>query len=256
MAENMSPVVLVVEHQGNAGIGHFAERLRDQGLTLRTVGPATGAGLPASLDGVAGLIVLGGSMGPGDDERAPWLPAARALLAEGVARETPTLGICLGAQLLTTALGGEVRLMAGGPEVGLASVSFLGEAADDPVFGDLASGAVPTVQWHWLEAAVLPAGTQLLASNAACANQAFRVGSMAWGVQFHPEALTGTAEDWVVEEGDGLTELGLSGDAVVQTVRAAEPQLRDIWGSVAERFAALVRNEHARAEENVGARPA
>lgn len=256
MDENTSPVVLVVEHQGNAGIGLFAERLTAQGVTLRTVGPATGEALPASLTGVSGLIVLGGSMGPSDDDRAPWLPAARALLAEGVARELPTLGICLGAQLLTTALGGEVRLMAGGPEVGLATVSFRADAASDPLFGGIAGEASPTVQWHWLEAAVLPRGAQLLASNTACTNQAFRVGPMAWGVQFHPEALTGTAEDWVVEEGDGLTELGLAGDAVVQTVRAAEPQLRGVWGSVAERFAALVRNEHARAAGNVGALPA
>ncbi len=247
MTENTLPVVLIVEHQENAGIGHFADRLRAQGVALRTVGPAAGEALPGTLDGVSGLIVLGGSMGPGDDERAPWLPAARALLAEGVERGVPTLGICLGAQLLTTALGGSVELMPGGPEVGLASVRFSADAAGDPLFGGFAGGAVPTVQWHWLEAAALPAGAEVLASNPACRNQAFRVGPAAWGVQFHPEALTGTAEDWVVEEGDGLTELGLAGDAVVAEVRAAEPRLRAAWGELAERFAGIVRDAERRA---------
>ncbi|WP_125099456.1 type 1 glutamine amidotransferase [Leucobacter chromiireducens] len=241
MTAHAQPRVLIVEHQENAGIGHFAERLSASGVELRTVGPATGEPLPASLDGVDGLIVLGGSMGPTDDADAPWLPAARALLAEGVANEVPTLGICLGAQLLTTALGGAVRLMPGGPEVGLASVSFDEAAATDPLFGEVAGARLPTVQWHWLEAAELPPGAERLASNAACRNQAFRVGPAAWGVQFHPEALAGTAADWVVEEGDGLAEIGLAGDAVVGEVRAAEAQLRAVWGGVAERFAAVVR---------------
>lgn len=234
--------VLVIEHQGNAGIGHFADRIAGLGVTLETVGPDAGAPLPASLDGYDGLIVLGGSMGPTDDDAAPWLPATRALLREGVARELPTLGICLGAQLLATATGGAVRNMPAGPEVGLTSVGFVADAAGDPLFGDLAGDAVPTVQWHWLEAAELPVQSEVLASNAACRNQAFRVGPAAWGVQFHPEALTGTAEDWVIEEGDGLDELGLSGPAVVAEVRESEPRLRELWGGIAERFATLAQS--------------
>lgn len=233
--------VLVVEHQANAGIGHFAARLQEEGITLETVGPDAAVPVPGSLDGFDGLIVLGGAMGPTDDMAAPWLPATRALLLDGVARELPTLGICLGAQLLATATGGQVRTMPAGPEVGLTSVGFAPGAAGDPLFGDLAGDAVPTVQWHWLEAAELPAQAEVLASNAACRNQAFRVGAAAWGVQFHPEALTGTAEDWVVEEGDGLDALGLSGSDVVAEVRAAEPRLRELWGGIAARFAALIR---------------
>lgn len=233
--------VLVVEHQGNAGIGHFATSLTAQGVELHTVGPATTEDVPESLDGFDGLIVLGGSMGPTDDDAAPWLPGTRALLAESVERSVPTLGICLGAQLLATATGGAVRNMPGGPEVGLLPVGFDAAHAQDPLFGPLAGSTVPTVQWHWLEAAELPQGATVLASNEACRNQAFRLGTAAWGVQFHPEALSPTAEDWVVEEGDGLDELGLSGPDVVAEVRAAEDRLRRLWGGVAERFAGVVR---------------
>ncbi|WP_165384171.1 type 1 glutamine amidotransferase [Leucobacter triazinivorans] len=231
--------VLVVEHQENAGIGLFGERIAAQGVVLETVGPDAGAEVPASLDGYDGLIVLGGSMGPTDDGDAPWLPATRRLLVEGVARGVPTLGICLGAQLLVTATGGRVREAVAGPEVGLHTVSFAADAAGDPLFDGLAASDAVAVQWHYLEAGELPAGARLLASSGPCRNQAFRIGEAAWGVQFHPEALGGTARDWVDEDRQGLVDLGLAEDAVVDEVLAAEPELRRVWGAVADRFAAL-----------------
>ncbi|MBL3698598.1 type 1 glutamine amidotransferase [Leucobacter luti] len=234
--------MLVVEHQGNAGLGHFAARLRGRGVILDTVGPDAGRDVPPTLDGYDGLIVLGGSMGPLDDEAAPWLPATRELLAEGVSREIPTLGICLGAQLLAAATGGSVRTAPAGPEVGLCAVDFAGADPTDPLFGGIAGSEVPVVQWHWLEAAELPAGARVLASSAACRNQAFRIGVAAWGVQFHPEALTTTAEDWVEEEGTGLDDIGLAGPEVIARVRGAEPRLSELWGEVAERFAEVVRD--------------
>lgn len=232
--------ILVIEHQGDAGIGLVGEHLRELGVQLAVVGPDTGVDIPDSLDNVDGLIVLGGSMGPDEDDKAPWLPATRALLAEAVAREVPTLGICLGAQLLTSATGGRVQEMPQGPEVGLHSVHFAPEAAADPLFGALADVEVPVLQWHWLEAERLPDGAKLLASSEGCVNQAFRLGSRAWGVQFHPEALGGTASDWVADGAGELAELGISGDDLVSAVRAAEPQLRDVWGRISGRFAEIV----------------
>ena len=232
--------VLVVEHQGNAGLNHFAERIAAAGVETVVVGPDAGREIPDSLAGFAGLIVLGGAMGPTEDEKAPWLPGVRRLLRQGVIEEVPTLGICLGAQLLATALGGHVRTMPDGPEVGLLDVGFAEEAVGDPLFGDVAGSVVPAVQWHWLEADSLPEGARVLASSPACANQAFRIGELAWGVQFHPEALGGTAEDWVEEDRESVAELGLSEDSVIAEVKSAEPRLRNIWGDVAERFAGVV----------------
>lgn len=232
--------VLVVEHQNDAGLGLVGERLRESGVEIETVGPDAGLEVPRSLEGYDGLIVLGGSMGPTEDDRAPWLPATRSLLAEGVAQGLPTLGICLGAQLLATATGGHVRTMPDGPEVGLHTVRFGESAAGDPLFEGFAGAEVPAVQWHWLEADQLPDRTRVLASSGACANQAFRIGDRAWGVQFHPEALGDTAQDWADEGKQDLDELGLDGATVVTGVRAAEGELRQAWSRVADRFAALV----------------
>ncbi len=248
--------VLVVEHQGNAGLGLFGERLAGSGVELVVVGPDTGSPVPESLDGIDALLVLGGAMGPDDDDRAPWLPATRRLLSSGVERGIPTLGICLGAQLLATATGGHVRSMPQGPEVGLCAVRFEADAATDPLFGgvaDLGDDGVPVVQWHWLEADELPGSASVLASSGACGNQVFRIGDRAWGVQFHPEALGATAADWAVEDRQGLVELGLEEDSVVGEVRAAEARLREIWGGLADRFAALAR-EGARETTDAGRR--
>ncbi|PRI11527.1 type 1 glutamine amidotransferase [Leucobacter massiliensis] len=241
------PRVLVIEHQGNAGLGQLREPLSRAGLRIETAGPDAGVPVPGALDGYDALIVLGGAVGPLDDEQAPWLPATRALLAEAVDRAVPALGICLGAQLLATATGGHVREMPAGPEIGLCEVEFDGTAAEDRLFAPLAGERVPVMQWHYLEADALPAGARLLASSAACPHQAFRLGEAAWGVQFHPEAVGTQAVDWVEEDPEGLVRIGADAGSLVAAVRAAEPRLAKLWQGMAGRFAGIVRAEAARA---------
>lgn len=247
--------ILVVEHQHDAGSGLIGRRLVELGIELVTVGPDTGHQIPRKPDGFDGVIVLGGSMGPTSDEEAPWLEPTRALLDAAVTREIPTLGICLGAQLLSTATGGRVGTMPGGPEVGVHRITLTAAAAEDPLFRGLDADApeLPVVQWHWLETAQLPEGATLLAMSTACRNQVYRLGMNAWGLQFHPEALGDTAQDW--RDVEDLTVEGLDPDTVVAEVRAAEPKLRELWGRLAERFADIagsntVRQREARAVES------
>lgn len=248
-----TPRVLVVEHQDDAGLGLVGDRLRGHGLEMVVVGPDTGRPVPESLEGFDALLVLGGSMGPTEDETSPWLPATRRLLAEGVEREVPTLGICLGAQLLATATGGHVRNMPAGPEVGLCAVEFASEAAPDPVFGALAGVTVSAVQWHWLEADTLPEGSTVLASSSVCRNQAFRIGQRAWGVQFHPEALTQTIVGWAEEDRQNLEMLGIAEEQLVSELQSAEPQLISLWGAVTDRFAQVVLGAQAPTNQTVSA---
>lgn len=150
------PAVLVVEHERDVDLGLIADRLARADLTVDIVGPERGRPIPASLQDYDGLIVLGGTMDPIDDAGAPWLPRVRGLLREAVRDQVPTMGVCLGAQLLGMAVGGKARLIPAGPEVGLCVVRPTHLAADDAVLRPLAPEGRRALAWHWWEVTDLP----------------------------------------------------------------------------------------------------
>ncbi|WP_168929781.1 type 1 glutamine amidotransferase [Nocardioides sp. GY 10127] len=235
----MSRSVLVVEHEDGTGPEYLGEVLAGEGLLLDVRRPYLGDPLPDTLAGYDGLIVLGGTPGWGDDHVAPWLPAARVLLRRALDEELPLLGVCLGGQLLASVAGGQVARSEAGPEIGLHPLSWRPEAATDVLFSDLPPGA-PAMQWHYDHITELPLGAVLLASTDRFPHQAYRLGERAWGMQFHMEVLTPAAKEWASSDRDALVGLGLDPDGLVEEVRDAEPQLRDVWGRVARRWAALV----------------
>src|SRR5436305_9355200 len=145
---------LVVQHTAHEGLGNLLQWLPAAGLDVHPIHPYLGHRVPPSVEGDA-LIVLGGPMGAYDDEVAPWLPATRALLATAIDDGVPTLGICLGAQLLAVAAGGEVLRGMAGPELGFGEVSV---AMSD---GLLEAGTLPVVQWHHDTVTRLPEGAEL-----------------------------------------------------------------------------------------------
>ncbi|MFI8825471.1 type 1 glutamine amidotransferase [Streptomyces sp. NPDC053431] len=240
MTNHSAPAVLVVQHEADAGPGLVAERLRTAGVDPRVCHPWQGEALPASLDGWAGLLVLGGSPNCEDDGAAPWLPQVRALIREAVDARVPLLGICLGAQIMAHALGGGVAPRAGGPELGAVPLRRLPAADGDPVLGAVPEGAL-AAQWHWDDIERLPPGAVPLLTGDRCPYQAFRVGARAWGVQFHPEALAGTIADWAAADGPRIRAEGGDPDAALGSVREAEPLLRTVWGAMAEAWAGVVR---------------
>ena len=177
-------------------------------------------------------------MGPAEDEQCPWLPVVRARMREAVDAAVPLFGICLGAQLLSLACGGVVRRGVNGPELGVLDIELHHDAFFDPVFGQLRPNA-PVVQWHWEEIASVPPGAAVLAGSALYANQVFRVGDRAWGVQGHPEVTADIAAAWAREDSPLLVAAGRSPDELVAEVRAHEAALAATWRPVAEAFARL-----------------
>jgi GMP synthase (glutamine-hydrolysing) len=238
------PRVLVVQHEPSTGPGRFGEWLTAAGMELDLRHPYAGDALPASPTDADALLVLGGAMGPEEDERCPWLPATRDLLARAVTEGVPTFGVCLGAELMVVACGGEVRRGIAGPELGVLQVVPGPEAGTDAVFAVLPT---PTrvVQWHWEEISRLPAGSVPLASSPAYPNQAFRLGPSAWGVQGHPEVTSEIAAAWAREDSPLLVAAGRRPDELVAEIRDAEAELGTVWRPVVEAFARLVHASYA-----------
>lgn len=236
--------VLVVEHEADAGLGLIGERLHAAGVDVRTVGPDAGPEVPDSLAGVDGLIVLGGSTGPLDDDRAPHLASTRRLMRAALDEGLPLLGVCLGAQMLAVVAGGEVARAAGGGEVGVSALHATDAAASDPLLHDLPPD-LRAMQWHFLEVTGLPSGSISLCASERCANQAFRVGQTAWGLQFHLEATPQTAVDWTAAGEEDLAAVGLSASDVVAQAAAADAELRRTWSVVADRWIEVVRRRTA-----------
>lgn len=232
--------VLVVEHESNASIGLVGERITAAGIEMVLVGPEVGREVPTSADGFDGVVALGGSTGPVDDDEAPWLPRVRALITDCVEREVPLLAICLGAEMLAVVTGGTVGGVRKGAEIGLGDLTLTEAAEGDPLFGGL-EGELKALQWHTLEIHDLPEGSVSLCSSIRCPNQAFRVGSVAWGTQFHMEGLASTAEEWARDDSDEMTAEGLTAAEVVEPVKQYEPRLREIWSTVTDRWLALLK---------------
>lgn len=142
--------------------------------------------------GYGAVMSFGGTMHPHEHEAHPWLGVEIAYLEEALAKGVPTLGVCLGAQLLARAAGGDVLPMPE-REIGWAPVELTDAAANDPLFSSLPE-RFRSFQWHEYAAGV-PPGAVELARNEMCP-QAFRLGT-AWGVQFHPEVSLEQLIRWI-----------------------------------------------------------
>jgi GMP synthase-like glutamine amidotransferase len=227
---------LVVQHTAHGGPGRWGDWLAEGGVRLEVVRGDTQA-LPARLEHDA-LIVLGGGYLPDDDERAPWLPATRALMSRALDRDTPVFGICLGGQMLAQLAGGTVAAEYGEPEFRSTALTLLPDAARDPLFAGLP--ARPTAVENHVDAIVrLPPGARWLARSERCPHQAFRIGDAAWGVQFHPETDPDRIARWPASrlERYGVDRARLHRDALRDDAAASR-----VWREVALRFAALVRD--------------
>ncbi len=139
------------------------------------------------------LIVMGGAMGANDDKRFPFLGDLKNLIRTVVAARVPYLGICLGAQLLAAALGAQV-VSNRWEELGTLPVQLTEQGKADRLFRDVPE-IFSSFQWHH-DSFDIPGNGVLLATSPACPHQAFRVGSCAWGVQFHPEVTEKIIRDW------------------------------------------------------------
>jgi GMP synthase (glutamine-hydrolysing) len=233
-----APRVLVIQHEEDDPPGRVGEWLVEAGCGLRVVRPYAGELLPRDLRGFAGLVVLGGAMSAHDDDAYPWLTPTKGLLREAVATRRPTLGICLGHQLLSVAHGGRVERVASGQQGGSRPLGPRPAADDDPLFAGIRPGS-PSVQWNHDIVAVPPPGAIALAETRD-GIQVLRIGSAAWGVQSHPEVDAATVESWVKTEVSAGLVAPDDANRWLAEIEAADLESREVWQPIIHRFAQLV----------------
>ena len=151
------------------------------------------------------VIVLGGPIGAYEADHYPFLAEELKFLRKRLAGNRPTLGICLGAQLIAAALGADVAPGIG-KEIGFAPLTLTPEGAAGPLrhLSD-----VPVLHWHG-DMFQIPADAKNLAETAICAHQAFSIGANILGVQFHPEVDTSAGfERWLIGHACELAAAGI-----------------------------------------------
>lgn len=211
--------VSVLLHLEDTGPGHLATALDENHVDWEVIRIADGEQLPDPSRSVA-VVVLGGAIGAYEIEANPFLVEEMKFLQMAIGAGVPVLGICLGAQVVTAALGGRA-FKADRPEVGLVEFTFTRAGQRDPVMRALGG---PMVAVHQ-DTFSLPDGAQLLASTRY--PHAFRVGS-ALAVQFHPEVDSAIVATWLEHDTDDLfREAGVDPDEFLRQVEQHDAALEE-----------------------------
>jgi GMP synthase (glutamine-hydrolysing) len=236
----MKPILVIEQEYSLRGIGLLGDRLDASGLPYRRLRAWDERIDQLDARDFAAIIPMGGNAHVWEADLAPALASERVLLREAVDADVPTFGICLGGQLVASALGGEVR--AGeAPEIGWLEITPTEAARDDPVFSVLGQPA-GVYQWH-NDVLDPPPGARVLASSEAAPNQAFRVdGTDAWGIQFHPETTPELWELWIARHPTEVEEAGVDVEALRTAVYEGAPRALRFCSALFDAFIDRVRS--------------
>jgi GMP synthase-like glutamine amidotransferase len=182
--------ILIFRHAPHEGPGYLAEYLDRHHLPWRLVRIDQNDPIPSSIDGVSGLVFMGGPMSVNDP--LPWIPRVTKLIQRAVAANVPILGHCLGGQLISKALGGAITK---NPvkEIGWLPVSRVDSPAAKPWLDELPA-TFEVFHWHGETFSIPPGATCILASSD-CANQAFIIGNTL-AFQCHIEMTSEMVREW------------------------------------------------------------
>jgi GMP synthase (glutamine-hydrolysing) len=223
--------ILVIQHDGDKGLGVFTQSLLDAGLELDVQFAGHGE---LELADHAAVIALPGVANPDEDTLA--VHSTRAVLGEALLRGLPVLGICLGAELLAEAAGAGTRPCP--PEWGYREVALLPAAREDDLLCDLPE-IFEVFQAHTFTCELPPGAVALAGDEGAL--QAFRLGTSAWGLQFHPEPTLAMLDGWTRSLGHLMQAGGVDPEATRQLGRRHVPEWSDRASAMGRRFAAAVR---------------
>jgi GMP synthase (glutamine-hydrolysing) len=216
--------IVVLQHVAAEPLGVWEEELHRWHAPFEVVELWQGKPLPDPKTALA-AIVMGGPMNVGEHDRWPHLAEEVEFIRQLVAAETPVLGVCLGAQLLASALGARVGY-GPAPEIGYMDVTLTPVGAEDTLLCGFPM-ALPVFQWH-AQGFDLPPQAVLLASSAAYPQQAFRHGR-AWGFQFHLEVTPEMVQAWARDGEAEMLRAGISPERLAEQMHA-QAQMVSLYG--------------------------
>lgn len=220
---------LVLRHVAFEDLGYWSEILAGRGYSPVILEAGADDFAAVAPEGPDILIVLGGPISANDGELFPFLRAEMEILRARLKQDLPTLGVCLGAQLMAAALGAKVcpGLQ---KEIGWSPLALTPAGLDHPL-RHLAGELTSVMHWHG-ETFDLPEGAALLASTPICKHQAFSVGRRGLGLQFHAEVTAAGLERWYIGNIGEVQALGIS----LSELRAAAARHAPALRAQGERF--------------------
>ena len=229
----MDPI-LIIKNIDREGPGLIESCIRERGLAYRVVDVSAGQ-TPDGLETAAALFILGGPASVND--QTPEIRKVLAAATTALEQDIPTLGVCLGLQMLVRAAGGRV-LRSALREIGFVdpvgehfTVELTKDGEEDPIFSGIGA-SFPVFQLHG-ETVELAAGMRLIGSGRHCTNQAVRVAPRAYGFQFHIELTRDLLELWCREDGD-LSRLDSA--SILADYDAAQPGFENRGRRILDNF--------------------
>ncbi len=196
----MSPflhMILFIKHIAIEGPGTIEDFFKQKKHSLRTVNLYDGEKLPLDLKYIDAVVAMGGPMNVYEEDKYPFLADEHIFLQKVLKEEIPFLGVCLGSQLIAKAARAKVKKADKG-EMGWLPVSLTDEGKRDPLFKNLEQ-TFEVFQWHG-DTFEIPKNGKHLAFSNDCRHQALKVGSCAYGLQFHIEVTDKIINDWIVAD--------------------------------------------------------
>lgn len=218
--------VLAISHVAYEHLGSLETELRRVGANIESV-DACVANL-AAIDPISPdlIIVLGGPVGVYQTDAYPFVADEIHLLTARIDAKRPTLGICLGAQLIAAAMGAKVYPGAQGIEIGWALVLPTADIWRYPGFATLINGTERFLHWHG-DTFDAPRGAIRLAETEKYPNQAFALEDFGLALQFHPEVTANMLEQWYVGHAAELAQHQIDVRALRAESRIFAPKLEE-----------------------------